>query len=90
MAKVMMNIHAAGEAPTLQSVKQRFGLADHEIDPSFGVVGVDPDAGLYTVLVDERAAGKLGSDAQWKTEGPYANPPIAPFDLPQPADKVKS
>jgi hypothetical protein len=87
MAKVMMNIQTSEKSPTLESVQKRFGLTDGEIDRSFGVVPIDPEANLFTVLVDERAASKLGSNENWQSEGPYSNPRIEPFDLPQPEDK---
>lgn len=87
MAQVMVNIQSAAGAPSMEAIKQRFGLSDAEIDPAFGVVAVDPEAGLFTVRVDERAAGKLGSTADWTIEGPYSNPRIAPFDLTQSGDR---
>ena len=83
MSKVMMTIQSPGKKPNLESVKQRYGLAADEIDPEFGVVEIDPADGTYTVLVDERAASKLGSDADWTVRGPYANPRIEPFGPPE-------
>jgi len=89
MAKVMMTIQSSGKAPTVQSVKERYGLTDDEIDPQFGVVAVDPDAELYTVLVEDQAAPKLGSQADWSVKGPYSNPRIEPFGPPEASDKTQ-
>jgi hypothetical protein len=79
MAKVMVNIHTQGEAPTLQSVRERFGLRGEEIDSDFGVIEVDEKEGVYTILVDERAAAKLSGDARWKVTGPFPEGRIAPM-----------
>jgi hypothetical protein len=84
MTKVMMTIQSPGHAPDFREVKERYGLADDEIDPDFGVVEVDPADGTYTVLVDERAAGKISSDADWTVRGPYANVRVEPFGPPEP------
>jgi hypothetical protein len=83
MASVLMSIQSPGKAPDLQAIKQRYGLADDEIDPGFGVVEIDPADGTYTVLVDERAASKLASGADWTVRGPYSNPRIQPFGPPE-------
>jgi hypothetical protein len=58
-------------------VMERLDLAAGEIDLGFGVVAIDHDARLYTILVDEDAARRIsGSDC---VVGPYANPGIEPF-----------
>ncbi len=67
------------DAPSLETVKERFALHDDDIDPSFGVVEVDPDAHLYTALVEPAAASKM---QQTEPEtGVYANPEISTFDM---------
>ena len=53
-----------------------------EIDAEFGVVPIDPDNHLYTVLVDEQASARVAG--QPGVEGPFSNPRIEPFGPPQP------
>lgn len=78
MAKVMMTVRAPGSPPTLDALKQRFGLADEEVDARFGLVPVDPDAGTYTLMVEQDAAVRMRSDDQMTVKGPFSNPRIAP------------
>jgi hypothetical protein len=78
MAKVLMTIEAPGEPPTPESIRDRYGLADAELDARFGVVAVDPQAGIYTVMVEDAAAAKLSSGGGWTVRGPFSNPRIAP------------
>jgi hypothetical protein len=59
MAKVMMAVGTAGRSPSVEDIKRQFNLDDDEIDPDFGVVEIDPDAHLYTVLVEEQASTKI-------------------------------
>ena len=86
MAKVMVTIKATDAAPTTEAIQRRHGLADDEIDRDFGVIDVDPDEHLYTILVEERVVAKLTGDPGWEVRGPYSNPRIAPFGLPQPGE----
>ena len=81
MAKVMFNIRPKGAAPTFDQLQARFSLAGDELDADFGVIEVDD--GLYTVLVEERAASKLQSTDEWSVEGPFSNPRIEPMGPPQ-------
>jgi hypothetical protein len=83
MGKVMMTIATPGPSPSMEDIKQQFNLDDDEIDADFGVVEIDPDAHLYTVLVEEQASTKIQPTPEWKTTGPYANPRIAPFGPPE-------
>lgn len=80
--RVLMNIQSPDEAPTLDAVKRRYGLADDEIDAEFGVIAIDPEKHMYSVLVNEEAAGKVEPGTDWKTDGPYSNPRIM-FGPPQ-------
>ena len=82
MSKVMVTIKGPGAAPTVEAIKTRYGLIQGDIDEQFGVVEIDPKEGVYTVLVEEHAAAKLRPDENWSVEGPFSNPPIAPFDDP--------
>lgn len=78
MTKVMMTVRAPGAPPTLDALKQRFGLGDEEVDARFGLVPVDPDAGTYTLMVEQDAAARMRSDDRMTVKGPFSNPPIAP------------
>ncbi len=79
MAKVLMTIETAAEPPTPESIRRRYALAEGDVDPAFGVVPVDPDAGIYTVMVEEAAAPRLSSGGGWTVRGPFSNPRISPF-----------
>ncbi len=83
MAKVMMTIQSQDSPPQLQDVQLKYGLADDEIDAQFGVVEIDPADGTYAILVEETAAAKISNNENWKVQGPYSNPKIAPFGPPQ-------
>ena len=71
---------APGEA-TPARVQRKLGLRSGELDPSFGVVAIDPRKNLYTVLVDEQAAVRVTGRPGVK--GPHSNPPIEPFGPPE-------
>ena len=82
MAKVLMSIETSAAPPTPESVRRRFALGANELDAAFGVVPVDPDAGIYTVRVEEAALPRMGSRGGWVVSGPFSDPRIAPFPLP--------
>lgn len=79
---VMMTLRCEGEAPSVKTIRERFSLAETEIDESFGVVEVDPKHHIYTFLVAEEAADKIEPGGEWVIEGPYANPQVEPFGPP--------
>ena len=81
MSKVMVTI-SGGSRPTLAEVKQAFALSDAEIDPDYGVIEVDDENHVYSILVEEQAAAKISGHG-WSTEGPFSNPRIEPFGPPQ-------
>jgi hypothetical protein len=84
MAKIMVSFEVAGAAPTVEELKERFGLSDEEIDASFGVVEIDPQTHTYTILVEESAAEKVQPGGSiGKVEGPFSNPRIEPFGPPE-------
>ncbi len=86
MPKVMVTIQAPEAAPTIDEICARYGLSEDEIDLGFGVVEIDPQDHLYTVLVEESAAGKIVPSDDWNVEGPFSNPRIAPFGPPEPEE----
>lgn len=83
MAKVMVNLTGLSAPPTLAEVQTRYGLSASDLDPEFGVIEVDPEEHVYTVLVDESVAARI-TGADPAASGPFSNPPIAPFGPPQP------
>jgi hypothetical protein len=80
MAGVMMTVKGdAHERPSLAEAARSLRVDPRYLDPQFGVVLVDPQQGLYTVLVDEAAITDRPSD----DSGPFANPGIAHFGRPR-------
>lgn len=84
MAKVMVTIQADDGPPNLDAVVRQYQLSADEIDHDFGVVEIDPAERLYVILVEADVASRIHPAGGWDTEGPYSNPRIAPFDLPEP------
>ncbi len=82
---VMLTIKLPSERATLAEVRKRLGLAEDEIDEGFGLVALDPAAGLYAVVVAAEAGARASAAAGDTGEvgGPYANPRIEPFGPPQ-------
>lgn len=81
MAGVMVTLRLAPEQATLEEVRRLLGLAAEEVDPAFGVVNISPAEHLYTILVDEAAAARVGDSEL--VEGVYGNPRIEPFGPPE-------
>ena len=75
--KVMLTLKLPPERANVHAVQQQLKIGAKDIDPSFGVVPIDPDNGLYTVLVSPEVAERVqGSPG---VSGPFANPPIEPI-----------
>jgi hypothetical protein len=81
MAKVMVTLRLDPEQASLPEVRRLLGLAPEEVDPSFGVVNISPAEHLYTILVDEAAAARVGDADQ--VEGVFSNPRIEPYGPPE-------
>ncbi len=81
MARVMVTVRLEPEQATLEEVRRLLGLTADEVDPAFGVVNISPAEHLYTILVDEAAAGRV-ADAGL-VEGVYGNPRVEPFGPPE-------
>ena len=80
MPRVMVTLRLAPEQASLAEVRDLLGLTPDEVDPAFGVVNISPAEHLYTILVDEAAAGRI-ADAE-PVEGVYGNPRVEPFGPP--------
>ena len=76
--KEMMVVEATDGRPTLEEAARQLRVDVKHLDPQFGVVLIDPQRHLYTVLVD---AGAVPADARGD-RGPFSNPGIAHFGRP--------
>jgi hypothetical protein len=89
MDKVMFQFKDSGPAPSLHEVAKRFGVRVEDLDPEFGVIGTDPAAGLYCVMIDSGAAAKAEAALKARkterdpAEGIFSNPRIEPFGPPK-------
>jgi hypothetical protein len=81
----MLTLKLHPRKATVAAVCRQLKLAPEQIDPDFGVVNIDPKKNLYTILVEEKAALKLGGKQGVK--GPYSNPRIEPFGPPRKSPK---
>lgn len=78
MSKMLYTINWKGEKPTLTEVAKKFGFDKKDLDQEFGVVGIDPQDSLYSILIEENA---IVPKAEKDIEGPFSNPRIEPFGL---------
>ena len=79
---VLMTVELDPGAATVAAAAERLGVDPARIDPEFGVVSIDPEQHLYSVLVDEQAVS--GAQGRPGVEGPFSNPRIEPFGPPRP------
>jgi hypothetical protein len=75
-----MTVELDPGAATPAEAAKRLGVAAEDLDADYGVVPVDPDNHLYSVLVDEEAGAAAGG--REGVEGPFSNPRIEPFGPP--------
>ena len=66
---------------TLESALRLLDLREEDVDTGYGLVSLDPGAGLYALRVADSVAGKL--DRGGMAEGVYSDPRIEPFGPPQ-------
>ena len=87
MTKLLYNLtwEEKGE-PSILELCERLGFKPEEIDERFGVIEIDPDERLYTILADADAVNRVRSQEESAgpdLEGPFANVSIAPFGPPE-------
>ena len=84
MPNMLFNIRWEEGEPTVEKVCERYGLTAGDLDARFGVVEIDPDDHLYSILVKEEAAERLGAKVPETPdlEGPFEDARIAPFGPP--------
>ena len=77
----MMTVELEPGAADLPHAAERLGVDLQVLDAEFGLVPIDPDQHLYTVLAEEEAVA--GADARPGVSGPFSDPPIRPFGPPE-------
>ena len=78
MSKMLYSINWKGEKPSLKQIAKKFGFKSSDIDQDFGVVEIDPQDNLYSILVEEHA---VVPNETKDIDGPFSNPRIEPFNL---------
>jgi hypothetical protein len=73
----LMTVVGGRHPPSLAVAAEQLGVQIADISESYGVVPVDPDQGLYAVLV--RADRLPPAEGSQPFQGPYSNPKIVPF-----------
>jgi hypothetical protein len=81
MAMQMITVKLDPKHANLESARQKLNLSLSDIDLEFGLVNIDPQQNLYTLMVDEKACGKLAG--QKDVKGPFSNPRIETFGPPE-------
>jgi hypothetical protein len=74
----LMTVVGRGRQPSLAAAAKQLGVTTADVDADYGVVPVDPEKGVYAVMV--RADRLHPDDAGQPYRGPYANPVIVPLD----------
>lgn len=76
MSKLLFTIRWVENNPSVEQVAERLKIRAEDIDSDFGVVPIDPERFLYSILVEEKGIGGTNDEIL----GPFANPRIGPFD----------
>jgi hypothetical protein len=79
---VMMTLGGWEQAPSLQQAAEQLHVAPEALDPTFGVVLVDPARHIFTVRVDRSALADAGTSEK-DVNGPFADPGISTFGPPE-------
>jgi hypothetical protein len=76
----LMTITEQGSgAPTLAEAAKQLGVAESDLDATFGVVPIDPARGMYAVQVRTDKLPKRSGQGESDYRGPWSNPKIEPF-----------
>jgi hypothetical protein len=75
---VMMTVKLDAATASVAAAAAQLGVPVKNIDPTFGLVPIDPDAGLYAVKIPRNAAPPAKGGT---FRGPFSNPRIAHFGL---------
>ena len=78
MSKMLYTIKWEGTKPTIEQVVEKFGFDKKDIDAEFGIIEIDPQDNLYSILLEETT---IAEKFPKTVEGPFSNPRIEPFDL---------
>jgi hypothetical protein len=75
---VLLTVHSKRGVPTVAEAAAELGISADAIDALFGVVPVDPAAGLYCVrATKDRLPSELKASKPFA--GPFSDPPIDTF-----------
>jgi hypothetical protein len=81
MNRVLYSFNWQGKkAPNIQDLEQKFDLKKSDLDEEFGIVLIDPEKSLYSILVNQDIVTKL-TGYQGDLRGPFSNPRIEPMNL---------
>ena len=78
-ATELMTVIEMHGKPTLAEAAKDLGVATEDLDAAFGVVPVDPERGIYAVLVQAGRAPKQTQESGRDFRGPWSDPAIMPF-----------
>lgn len=73
----LVTVEGFDSQPSLDTVADSLGVAVSQIDEQFGVLLIDPVKGMYCIQLKSQQGDMRGID---HSHGPWANPPIEPFD----------
>jgi len=85
----LMTVTTSHGAPTLAEAARQLGVATEDVSATYGVVPIDPERGIYAVQVRADKIKKPAGGAGKDYNGPWSNPPIAPFGPVQPNNSRK-
>jgi len=71
-----MTVTLEGPA-TLEAAAASLGVEETSLDANFGIVEIDPERNLYSVMVEEDASVPDSRSGK-EFRGPFSNPKIAP------------
>jgi hypothetical protein len=80
----MVQLQLPEGRPSLAEAAGLLGIEPAELDPEFGVIGTDPERGLYAVRIAAgavpRAEAALALREPTPAEGLFSDPPIESMD----------